>query len=136
MVGCCKLSLYANESCDEHAMTFSIPGNDIISLESTPLNFRVFIYAYSPRTADVFPVVAFLSSTNFWRERSDYRSLTRVLDFVELIASSFLDVISKQVRPECRCKRVLVNHNFISGIRFSYRQCRADFNKPLSHRLR
>ena len=27
---------------------------------------------------------------------------------VELIASSFLDLISKKARPECRCKRVLV----------------------------
>ena len=27
---------------------------------------------------------------------------------VELIASSFLDVISKQARPACRCKPVLV----------------------------
>ena len=27
---------------------------------------------------------------------------------VELIASSFLDLISKQARPECLCKRVLV----------------------------
>ena len=27
---------------------------------------------------------------------------------VELIASSFRDLISKQARPECRCKRVLV----------------------------
>ena len=27
---------------------------------------------------------------------------------VELIASSFLELISKQARPECRCKRVLV----------------------------
>ena len=27
---------------------------------------------------------------------------------VELITSSFLDLISKQARPECRCKRVLV----------------------------
>ena len=26
----------------------------------------------------------------------------------ELIASSFLDLISKRARPECRCKRVLV----------------------------
>ena len=23
MIGCCKLSLYANESCDEHAIYFS-----------------------------------------------------------------------------------------------------------------
>ena len=27
---------------------------------------------------------------------------------VELITSSFLDLISKQARPECHCKRVLV----------------------------
>ena len=27
---------------------------------------------------------------------------------VELIASPFLHLISKQARPECRCKRVLV----------------------------
>ena len=30
------------------------------------------------------------------------------MSLVELIASSFLDLISKQARPECRCKRVLV----------------------------
>ena len=28
---------------------------------------------------------------------------------VELIASSFLDLISKQLRPECRCKGFLVH---------------------------
>ena len=27
---------------------------------------------------------------------------------VELLVSSFLDLISKQARPKCRCKRVLV----------------------------
>ena len=60
MVGCSKLSLYADGSCDEHAVyfwrwlkwlalwiTFLIFGNDVISLESRPLNFRVFIHAYS-----------------------------------------------------------------------------------------
>ena len=31
-----------------------------------------------------------------------------IMFLVELIASSFLDLISKQARPECRCKRVLV----------------------------
>ena len=31
---------------------------------------------------------------------------------VELIASSFLDGVSKQARPECRCKRVLGIHNY------------------------
>ena len=30
---------------------------------------------------------------------------------IELIASSFLDLISKQARRECRCKRVLVTDN-------------------------
>ena len=60
MVGCCKLSPYANESCDEHAIyfrrwlkwramyiTFSMSGNDVISLESRSLNFHVFIHMYS-----------------------------------------------------------------------------------------
>ena len=60
MVGCGKPSLYANESCDEHAIYFRrwskwsamyiiflISGSDVISLESRPLNFRVFIHAYS-----------------------------------------------------------------------------------------
>ena len=36
------------------------------------MNFHVFIHAYSLRTADVFPVVASLSSPIFRRERSDY----------------------------------------------------------------
>ena len=67
MVGCCKLSLYANESCDEHAIyfrrwlkwraiyiTFSMSGNDVISLESRSLNFHVFIHMY---TAELFLVV-------------------------------------------------------------------------------
>ena len=71
MVGCCKLLLYANETCDEHAVyfrrwlkwrvmsiTFLISGNDGISLESRPLNFRVFIHAYSLRPQTLFPVVA------------------------------------------------------------------------------
>ena len=31
---------------------------------------------------------------------------------VELIASSFLDLISKQAKPECGCKRVIVIHHF------------------------
>ena len=78
-------SLYANEPCDEHAayfwrwlkgrpmkITFSISGNDVISPESRPLNFHVFIHAYSLWTADVFPVVASLSSPIFRGERSDY----------------------------------------------------------------
>ena len=55
MVECFKLSLYANESCDEDAIyfrrrlkwramlnTFLISGNDVISLKSRPVNFRVF----------------------------------------------------------------------------------------------
>ena len=42
-------------------ITFFISGNDVISLESRPLNFRVFIHAYEPATADVFPVVAYRS---------------------------------------------------------------------------
>ena len=62
MVGC-KLSLYANESWDEHANYFrrwlkrramQISGNDVISLESRPLNFRVFIHAYSLRPQTYF----------------------------------------------------------------------------------
>ena len=34
----------------EHAIliTFLISGNDVISLESRPLNFCVFIHVYSP----------------------------------------------------------------------------------------
>ena len=35
-----------------------ISGNDVISLESRPLNFRVFIHAYSLRPQTLFPVVA------------------------------------------------------------------------------
>ena len=74
MVGCYKLWLYANASCDEHAiycrsamieMTCHVNhflSNDIISLESRPLNFRVFIQAYS------------------LRPQTYLRSLTRVLN--------------------------------------------------------
>ena len=40
---------------------------------------------------------------------------------VELIGSSFLDLISKQARPECRCRRVLVLAYF-AGI-FQARVC-------------
>ena len=67
MMGCCKLSLYANESCDEHAIyfrqwlkwrailiTFLISGNDVVSLELRPLNFRVFVHAYSLRSQTYF----------------------------------------------------------------------------------
>ena len=53
--------MYADESCDEHVVyfsamiemtchvliTFLISDNDVISLESRPLNFRVIILAYS-----------------------------------------------------------------------------------------
>ena len=39
-------------------ITFFISGNDVISLESRPLNFRVFIHAYSLRPQTLFPVVA------------------------------------------------------------------------------
>ena len=39
-------------------ITFSISGNDVISLGSRPLNFRVFIHAYSLRPQRVFLVVA------------------------------------------------------------------------------
>ena len=35
---------------------------------------------------------------------------------VELIASSFVDLISKQARPACRCKRVLVRNPYTTHI--------------------
>ena len=38
-VGCCKLSLYANESFGEHAVNFRLFGNDVIFPESRPLIF-------------------------------------------------------------------------------------------------
>ena len=37
---------------------------------------------------------------------------------VELIASSFLDLISKQARPESRCKHILVNSCFTLSLHF------------------
>ena len=56
MIGCWKLMLYANESCDEHAVyvgpwvkwcaifiRFLISGNDVISPESRPL---ICVYLY------------------------------------------------------------------------------------------
>ena len=67
MVGCFKLSLYANGlvmsmwllfsamiemTC--HVNYFLISDNDVISLESRPLNFRVFIHAYSLRPQTYF----------------------------------------------------------------------------------
>ena len=55
-----------------HVNHFFDTGDDVISLESRPLNFHAFIHAYSLRTADVFPVVASLLSY-FQREKSDYR---------------------------------------------------------------
>ena len=39
-------------------ITFLISGNDVISLESRPLNFRLFICAYNLRPQTLFPVVA------------------------------------------------------------------------------
>ena len=68
MVGCCKLSLHAyGGSCDEHAVYFSaiiertchvnhflISDNDVISLESRFLNFRVFMHAHSLRPQTYF----------------------------------------------------------------------------------
>ena len=54
---CCKLAFYANDPCEEHAamiemtgpvlITFFISGNNVISLKSRPLNFRLIIHAYS-----------------------------------------------------------------------------------------
>ena len=72
MVGCFKLSLYANGlvmsmwllfsamiemTC--HVNYFLISENDVISLESRPLNFRVFI----------FPVVAITRVLNQFRNK-------------------------------------------------------------------
>ena len=48
---------------------------------------------------------------HFWSHRNFrvfFLNGKRPMFLVELIASSFLDLISKQARPECRCKRVLV----------------------------
>ena len=39
VVGCCKLSLYANESFGEHAVYFWLFGNDFPRIEA--LDFRV-----------------------------------------------------------------------------------------------
>ena len=71
MVGCWKLSFYANESCDEHGIyfwrwlkwralkiTFLISGNYVISLESRPSEFSCIYTRVYPSTADVFLVVA------------------------------------------------------------------------------
>ena len=62
MVRCCKLFLYANGFVMSMRVifgddwndvpckiTFLISGNDVISLESRPLNFHGFIQAYSMR---------------------------------------------------------------------------------------
>ena len=73
MIGCGKLSLYANGSCDEHAIGHDwndVPckslfwsRNDVISLGLRPLNFHVFIRLYS-----------------LWLETYFRASLTRVLN--------------------------------------------------------
>ena len=47
---------------------------------------------------------------------------------VELITSSFLDLISKQARPESRCKCILVNSCFTLSLHFQ--EC-TDKIKPL-----
>ena len=39
VVGCCKLSLYANEYFGEHAVYVWLFGNDVIFPESSPLIF-------------------------------------------------------------------------------------------------
>ena len=57
-----------------------ISANDVISLESKPLNFRVFIHEYSLslRTADVFAVVASVPPKNNVCEperQNDFRGL-------------------------------------------------------------
>ena len=67
MVVCCKLSLYANGLVMSMRFIFGddwndvpcksfffISGNDVISLESRPLNFRVFIHAFSLRPQTYF----------------------------------------------------------------------------------
>ena len=54
---------------------------------------------------------------------------------VELIASSFLDLISKQARGECRCKRVLVLYFlrlvlrgiFVSSVLFKKQEFKTSF---------
>ena len=49
---------------------------------------------------------------------------------VKLIASSFLYLIPKRARPECRCKRVLVNFNqqgaavWLSSLHFKILYCK------------
>ena len=49
---------------------------------------------------------------------------------VELIASSFLDLISKQARRKCRCKRVLVLCNFGGHIMSSFEVTEGDLRSP------
>ena len=79
LVGCCKLSLYTNEYCLQHAVnfnlrwlkwrtmfiTFLLSGNDVISLKSRPLIF-VFLYSIN-------------SETNCWTWYKKYISW-RILD--------------------------------------------------------
>ena len=53
----CGLFLAMSEmTC--HVNDFLISGNDVIFLKSRPLNFLVFIQAYSLRSLTLFPVVA------------------------------------------------------------------------------
>ena len=87
VVGCSKLSLYSDGSCDEHAfyfwrwlkwlamwITFLIFGNDVISLESRPLNFRVFIHAYSLWPQTYNPVVTNTRTKSIQKQIKSYYS--------------------------------------------------------------
>ena len=123
MGGCCKLSLYADGSCDEHAvfsamieMTCHInhffdlwQWCNFSGIVKRPLNFRVFIHEY------VFPVVAnvrtksiqkqiksinvgWVGSKNLQRVNAVSCRINRLL---------FVDLISKQARLNATLKALL-----------------------------
>ena len=111
MVGCCKLSLYANESCDEHGFYFFFSAmikmtchvNHLFDLWQwcnfsgiETLAFRVFIHTKSPQPQTYFwsSLTRLLTQfRNKWKVSS-----SKIMFLVELIALSFLHLISKEAR--------------------------------------
>ena len=122
MVWCCNLLLYENESRDEHAIYFrqwlkrqTCHVNHFFDIwqwcNSSGIEALEFLCIYTcvqPATTDVFPVVANARTKSIQKQVKsiDVNKIgskkhlvhKSVLFRVELIASSFLDLIFKQAR--------------------------------------
>ena len=120
IVGCCKLSLYANCLVMSIRFIFSddwmtCPFNHVFDLWQwcnfsgiEALEFSCLYTRIQPVTADVFPVVANtrtksiqkqVKSINVNKGGSEKHLASKSVSFcVELITSSFLDLIFKQAR--------------------------------------